>query len=224
MPRTAAISRIALASLLALAAASCGGGSNFFADQNDGGWFSKRVEIFKTDNASASSPRAGGDLTPKGPVGPDDLIGADGRCFVPIAETAQASVPVAPLAPADRPVGSMAGDLAGAPMPAGQASAPPVPAVDPAAPRVMGGIALGMTECQTVARAGQPGNVGISAGERGERAVMLTYLSGPWPGIYHFSDGRLKEIDRAPAPPEAPKKPAKKVAKKKAPAKKTTVQ
>ena len=77
---------------------------------------------------------------------------------------------------------------------------------------VLGGIALGMTECETVNRAGTPGNVAISAGDRGQRRVMLTYLSGPWPGIYHFADGRLKEIDRAPTPPEPPKAPPKKKA------------
>ena len=58
-----------------------------------------------------------------------------------------------------------------------------------------GGIALGMTECQAVRRAGTPSNVAIGAGDRGERKVVLTYLSGPWPGIYTFRDGRLKEID-----------------------------
>jgi hypothetical protein len=79
----------------------------------------------------------------------------------------------------------------------------------------MGGIALGMSECQTVERAGLPGNVAIGAGERGERSVVLTYLSGPWPGIYRFSDGRLKVVERAPTPPEPPKAPAKKKAAKK---------
>ena len=60
---------------------------------------------------------------------------------------------------------------------------------EPAAglPVVAGGIALGMTECQTVQRAGTPSNVAISAGEKGERKVVLTYLSGPWPGIYTFA-------------------------------------
>ncbi len=33
----------------------------------------------------------------------------------------------------------------------------------------MGGVALGMTECDVVRRAGVPGNVNISAGEKGER-------------------------------------------------------
>ena len=42
----------------------------------------------------------------------------------------------------------------------------------------------------------------------GERKVVLTYLSGPWPGIYTFSAGRLKVVDRV-AQPEQPK-PARK--------------
>ena len=53
---------------------------------------------------------------------------------------------------------------------------------------------------------------------------MLTYLSGPWPGIYHFSDGRLKEIDRAPEPPAPAKPPPKKKATKKKPANAKTSQ
>ena len=68
-------------------------------------------------------------------------------------------------------------------------------------------------------RAGVPGNVAIGAGNGGERSVVLTYLSGPWPGIYRFSDGRLKVVERGPTSPEPPaappkKKPAKKPVKK----------
>jgi hypothetical protein len=74
---------------------------------------------------------------------------------------------------------------------------------------VMGGIALGMTECDVVRRAGLPANVNISAGNKGERKVVLTYLSGTWPGIYTFDAGRLKVVDRAPVP-ETPAKPGKK--------------
>lgn len=102
-----------------------------------------------------------------------------------------------------------------------QASADPsLQKLEPAetAPQVSGGIALGMTECQAVQRAGSPTNVAISAGDRGERKVVLTYLSGPWPGIYNFSDGRLKVIDRAPEQP----KPAKAAPKKKKPVKPKT--
>src|SRR5674476_1343351 len=75
--------------------------------------------------------------------------------------------------PADRSAGSVAGDLAGAPLPAASVN-PGGP--EPGAPPVTGGIALGMTECQAVRRAGLAGNVNIGAGDRGERKVVLTYL------------------------------------------------
>jgi len=186
---------------VAAGASGCKNSTAIFQDNNDGGWFSKPMDVFaKPDWARPDAIARTPDLGPKGPVGQDELVAADGRCGVP-PQMAQAA---APQPTADRPVGSMAGDLAGAPMAAG------TPVSNPAVPQVMGGIALGMTECQTVLRAGQPGNVAVSAGDRGERSVVLTYLSGPWPGIYRFSEGRLKVIDRAPAPPEEPKPPAKK--------------
>ena len=59
-----------------------------------------------------------------------------------------------------------------------------------------------------VRRAGVPANVSIGAGESNERRVVLTYLAGPWPGIYTFSSGRLKEISAAPVQPKPPAKPA----------------
>jgi len=79
-----------------------------------------------------------------------------------------------------------------------------------------GGIALQMTECDVVKRAGTPENVQVGTNQRGERTVTLTYNSGPRPGIYHFSGGRLYDIDRVEAPPEPPKpaKPKKPAAKK----------
>ena len=89
------------------------------------------------------------------------------------------------------------------------------------APPVLGGIALGMTECDAVRRAGQPSNVSIGAGDKGARKVVLTYLSGPWPGIYTFASGRLQEVDAAPAQ-EKPKIPPKKKPKRAAPKTATT--
>jgi len=107
----------------------------------------------------------------------------------------------------------MAGDLAGAPMPAAvPARLEPGPGLAPAAPPVLGGVALGMTECQAVRRAGLPSNVSIGVGDSNERKVVLTYLGGTWPGIYTFQSGRLKEIARAPEPPK-PEKPVKKKSK-----------
>ena len=86
-------------------------------------------------------------------------------------------------------------------------------------PQVVGGIALGMSECDAVRRAGQPNNVSIGAGDKGERKVVLTYLTGTRPGIYTFDAGRLKVIDRAPEPPAPPPKATKKKIVKKKPAK-----
>jgi hypothetical protein len=180
------ISGIVLVCVAALAVAGCKNSADVFSDQNDGGWFSKPVEFFKKPDWAKPADASNASLGPSGPVGPDDLVGADGRCGV-IA----------------------------APAPAPQAGQPPdgavaVNAPDASAPTVLGGVALGMTECQTVQRAGTPGNVSIGSGEKGERNVVLTYLSGPWPGIYRFSDGRLKVVERAPAPPAPPKAPPKK--------------
>lgn len=204
-------SRIALvcAAVLVAGLGGCKNSAQVFQDNNEGGWFSKKADFFSRPEWSIATVPATMTLGPSGPVDPNELVGADGRCGS-AAQPAAALAPE-PAAQADRPVGSVAGDLAGSPMPALPVAATPndAPAVDPNRPQVVGGIALGMTECDAVRRAGFPGNVAIGAGEKGERKVTLTYLTGTWPGIYHFSDGRLKVIDRAPAPPE-PVKPVKK--------------
>lgn len=171
--------------MCAVALAGCKNSAGVFQDNNEGGWFSKPIEMFsKPDWAKPASISRTAELGPKGPVGPDELVSADGRCAAPAPE-------------------------AGAAPAAETAAAEGLPLI-PGAPQVMGGIALGMTECQTVLRAGTPGNVVIGAGESGERSVVLTYLTGTWPGIYRFSDGRLKVIERSPAPPAPAKAPPKK--------------
>jgi hypothetical protein len=77
-----------------------------------------------------------------------------------------------------------------------------------------GGIALQMTECELVSRAGTPENVELGTNERGERSATLTYSGGPRPGIYHFAAGRLTAIERGPEPPPEPPKAKKPPAKK----------
>ena len=57
-------------------------------------------------------------------------------------------------------------------------------------------------------RAGVPSNVSIGVGDTNDRRVVLTYLAGPWPGIYTFSSGRLREISAAPVQSKPPAKPA----------------
>jgi hypothetical protein len=79
-----------------------------------------------------------------------------------------------------------------------------------AAGLLQSGVALQMTECDVVRRAGAPDKIEFPP-NRYERAVVLTFLRGPRPGIYTFTGGRLVSIERTPELP-APAKPAKKPA------------
>jgi hypothetical protein len=117
------------------------------------------------------------------PATPEDFVDGSGRCAFAFA----------PIQPA---VNTVSGDLNTQNAPSG-------------APTVAGGIALLMTECEVVARAGAPERVEIGANPGGERTAVLTYMHGPWPGIYSFNAGRLAAIDRV-AEPEVPKPEPKK--------------
>ena len=97
------------------------------------------------------------------------------------------------------------GNCAGAVAPA-TASGEGVPAV-PAA------IALEMSECDVVKRAGIAAKVEIGSNERRERTAKLTYINGQRPGIYYFTAGRLSALELAPEPSAGPSKPGKKPAK-----------
>jgi hypothetical protein len=126
------------------------------------------------------------------PVPPDDLVDASGRCANAYA------------APAPAP---SAGDQVGA-----QA---PEPVTNGGISLIPSAVALDMSECDVVKRAGFPERVDLGASERRERTATLTYSTGPRPGIYNFVDGRLKSMERGPEPPPEPKvakKPAKKPA------------
>ena len=170
--RRRAVSRIALvlcAAGLAVAVAGCKNSLQLFQDNNEGGWFSKPVDIFrKPDWAVASS----GDQS-------DAAQSAAGRSLPRIwsAPTAAARAAAAPRRrhrrpPPRRPAARPAGRLHG------RRSRPRADARGharlrqssrrPAPPRVLGGVALGMSECEVVRRAGLPGNVNIGAGDRGE--------------------------------------------------------
>jgi hypothetical protein len=83
------------------------------------------------------------------------------------------------------------------------------PGTNPAPlPTVGEAVALGMSECEVVYRAGQPGNVQIGRNSNGDRTAVLTYQSGPRPGIYRFERGRLMEMDSVAPPPGTSKQPA----------------
>jgi hypothetical protein len=222
-----------LAAALAVTAGACSNGSPVLEDVREGHFFDKPV--FQKPDWAKLGRNNTVELGPKGPVGPEDLVNAAGECG-PEVLPAQPAAPVSaegPATPAAPPpespppgkaqVGSIAGDLASSPMAQGpppaiaapkrvaSAGSPDSlgglqPAGMPGAP-VLGGIALSMTECQVVRRAGQPNQVAIGGGEHGVRKVVVTYVSGPWPGVYTFEAGRLKVIDSIPAQPQ-PAKPA----------------
>ena len=172
---------------------------------------------------------AGGHCAPEAPKAVPQAAAAPAEA-APAAE-ATAATPETPAPPAGvAAYGSVAGDLASAPMPQGPApkpmparvktaSAAPGGGLDGLQPEagagasgapLLGGIALGMTECQAVRRGGQPSNIDIGAGTKGERKVVITYLGGTWPGIYTFEAGRLKQVDAAPAPEKPKGKPKRK--------------
>src|SRR5664279_1431868 len=152
--RRRVVTRIALVCVAALAVAACKNSAQVFEGNNDGGWFSKPMNIFTTpDWAKGTVSNKPVTLGPSGPVAAEELVGSDGRCGTPVVEAAPPA-PAAEAAPADRAVGSVAGDLASAPMPAATpASANPnaaQPDLPPGAPQIMGGrsgwAALGLAE------------------------------------------------------------------------------
>ena len=132
------------------------------------------------------------------PVTPNDLIGPDGWC------------------PGEAPVEQVPQALnftAGPETPRPDRGGPPGPAAPPPVQQVVRGVGLGMSECEVVRMMGHTDRIEMSASERGERAVVLTYIQGPRPGIYRFAGGRLVMIERSPEAPPPPK-PAKKTVKK----------
>jgi hypothetical protein len=172
--------RALLALPIILAVCGCSG-SSFTSD----GWFAKPLEftsrpswLFYSDGRGPSRTR---------PVGPEDLVSADGSCAAPAATQASA--------PAD--IQSDAASQTAN-------TAPPGPALAPTA------VGLDMTECEVVRRAGHTSAIQIGNNARGERSVVMTYTSGPSPGIYRFTAGRLTSIERVaePEPPPKSRRPA----------------
>jgi len=174
--------------LAALATAAALGGCADVDWSSQQAWFAKPLDV---------SGRTGGytfselqeTRQRQRPITANDLVNGNGSCPPPVAP------PAAPPAP-------------------GQAAAPPAP-VDTTA-LLGGGIALGMSECDVVFRAGQPSAVQIGKLPNGDRSAVLTFDSGPRAGIYRFDRGALKEMDGLPvaaAPPQIAKKKAAKSAK-----------
>jgi len=156
-------------------------------------WFSKPFEIVSRKGGYTFS-----DLQEskdrRRPITGNDLVAANGSCPPP-------AVPQAP-----------------APAAANQAET--APAATDASALLGGGVSLGMSECDVVFRAGAPSAVQIGKNPNGDRSAVLTFNSGPHPGIYHFEVGALTEVERVQTAPQ----PAQTAKKKPAPVKPTSKQ
>jgi len=171
--------------LAALAIAVALGGCADVDFGASGGWFAKPLDVVGR-SAGYSYSDIGGDTKKQRTITANEMVDGNGACPPPPA-----------------------------PQPAPAAGGPGViPAAPPATESLLGGgVALGMSECDVVYRAGQPNAVQLGKNPNGDRTAVLTYNSGPRPGIYHFERGALMEMDRVatPQPPAeaAKKKPAK---------------
>jgi hypothetical protein len=175
---------------LATALALCGCANVDY--ENKDAWFAKPFELTSRKGGYTFSELQETKERAR-PITANDLVDGNGSC--PAPQASQQATQQAPAA----------------------AAANQAPGVAPAADGgslLGGGVALGMSECDVVFRAGSPNAVQIGKGPNGERTAVLTFNGGPRPGIYHFASGALAEVERvqsAPAPPSAQvakKKPA----------------
>jgi len=168
--------RIGVLAALILAAALSGCANTDIFDSNER-WFSRSFDITgKTGGYTFSELQ---ESSRNRALTANDLVNADGAC-PPLPAPAAASMQPSP------------------------AAAAPIPNA-PETPTLMGqGIALGMSECDVVYRAGAPSNVQLGKDQNGDRSLVLSYNSGPRPGIYRFDAGRLMDMDRVEVPPPPP--------------------
>ena len=173
--------RLRLASpLLACLVAACssGGGSD-----NPDAWYNKTVvENFAGRSSEPPPVRTAAIPAPGMPPAP-------GQPMVDARGPGQMPMPVADLY---RSEGSCGGVVLGTGVPVN-------PALSSAGP-----IALEMSECDVVRRAGSPEKVELTPNESGQRLLTLTYSRGEYPRIYRFAAGRLMGIEALPPPPPAP--------------------
>jgi len=154
--------------------------------ENKDAWFSKPFQFVSRGSGYTFSELQESKARSQ-PITANDLVATNGSCPPPPV-VQQAPAPAAANQPGSAPAATDTGALLG------------------------GGIALGMSECEVVFRAGAPDAVQIGKNPNGDRAAVLTFNSGQRPGIYHFQAGVLMEVERAqtaPAPAQtANKKPA----------------
>jgi hypothetical protein len=152
-------------------------------------WFAKPVDLFGRNSGYTYSELQQTKQQQR-VIGTNDLVDANGACPAPVVQQQQPA-PGAQDAAAPADTSSLLGT----------------------------GVALGMSECDVVWRAGQPNSVQLGNAPNGDRTAVLTYDTGPRPGIYRFERGALMQMDRVEvAPPPVAQ------ATKKKPVKSTKVQ
>jgi hypothetical protein len=187
------LKRFSVVPALVLAASLCGCANVDF--ESTQGWFAKPLDVAGRNAGGYTFSELAETKQRRRPITANDLVDNNGACPPPAEPQAQAS-PAAPATPTQAQ------------------GSPAAPATAPGTDSLLGGgVALGMSECDVVARAGAPSQVQLDKNPNGDRTAVLTFTAGPRPGIYHFERGSLMTMDRvaAPAPPPQPAK--KKVAK-----------
>jgi hypothetical protein len=169
-------------------AVALGGCANVDLENKDA-WFSKPFQFASNKGGFTFSELQESKVRGQ-PITANDQVEANGSCPPPATQQAAAAAPNSPDGVS--------------------------PATDTSA-SLGGGIALGMSECDMVFRAGAASDIQIGGNPNGDRTTVLTLNSGPHPGIYHFKGGALIDIERGPTRPPlmqtAKKKPLSKQAK-----------
>jgi hypothetical protein len=181
------VNRTELVAVLALVGA-LGGCANVDFDTSQN-WFAKPLDVTGRNAGGYTFSELADARQRQRPITANDLVDANGGCAAPAAS---------------QPTTNSGGSPATNPAPADTASL------------LGGGIALGMSECDVVFRAGQPARADIGKNPNGDRTAVLTITGGPRPGVYHFERGSLTVMDRtqqAAAPPQPEKKKAEKTSK-----------
>jgi hypothetical protein len=166
-------------------AVALGGCANVDIENKDA-WFSKPFQVVSRSGGYTFSELQESKARSQ-PITANDLVAANGSCPQPAVQSA--------------PAGAAAANQPGS-----------APAATDTSALLGGGVGLGMSECDVVFRAGAPNAVQIGKNPNGDRTAVLTFNSGPRPGIYHFEAGTLTEVEQVqttPAPAQtAKKKPA----------------
>ncbi|HEX4407348.1 MAG TPA: hypothetical protein VH206_01120 [Xanthobacteraceae bacterium] len=176
--------------LSAALASALGGCADLDIDKGGQVWFQKPLDVGGKNAGGYTFSELAETKQHRRTIAPNDLVNANGTCPT-LAEAAP-------------------------PSPAPQANGqPPAPASVSTSALLGGGVALGMSECDVVFRAGAPSSVQIGQNPNGDRTAVLTFNGGPRAGIYRFERGSLMAMDRVaqsalPPTPKAAAKPQKK--------------